>query len=531
MDHGAVGDGVTNDRPAVMSAINSLGGSLGYIYFPPGNYLFTSSVSIPDSAILKGFLSDSSTLLFDFGGNNGNCIKINGSVVSDTIDLDEGYSKDSFWVTTDSAFIFDSLDYAEIIQKNGNWDDVPANWAEYSVGQMVQVAGINGDTIFFTSPLRIGYEVSLRPRIIKIDPMVNAGVECLKIKRLDQANSGANISMNLAANCYVRGIESDVSVSAHVDIFRSTRILVEGNYFHHAFQYDGGSKRGYGVALNIHTGECLITNNVFRYLRHAMMVKTGANGNVFSYNYSREAYRSEPFHEWTGDISMHGHFPFANLFEGNIVQNIIIDHYWGPSGPHNTLFRNWGQYYGIIFTNGNPTTSDNQHIVGNDVTYNAFWTFLGGPYDITGTGHIQHGNNIDGTITPGGTGTLNDTSYYLYEEPVFWSVTDSWPSIGIPNSLASGTIPAKKRWDDGGTMTVCLCRKTWTGTVSTDWNEPHNWEPYGVPDEAAEVLIPGSTPNEPVISSTIPQSIRILNVETGAEVELSPGSSLEVLKK
>jgi hypothetical protein len=281
------------------------------------------------------------------------------------------------------------------------------------------------------------------------------------------------------------------------------------------------------VILNAHTGECLVTNNIFRYLRHAMMAKTGANGNVFSYNYSREVHRSEWPNSYGGDISLHGHFAFANLFEGNIVQNIIIDHYWGPSGPFNTFFRNRAEGYGIIFTAGNPTTSDSQHIVGNDVDYNGL--FLG-PYDITGTGHIEHGNNIDGTITPSGTGTLTDTSYYLEEEPIFWSISDPWPSLGIPNTLGVGSNPARDRWFSGGPYTVCPLRKHWTGAVSSDWSDPHNWEPYGVPDEAVEVKIPQSPANDPQISTGETYHVRSLSVDQNDGIELSNGSVLKVVR-
>ena len=380
------------------------------------------------------------------------------------------------------------------------------------------------------SPLRITYESQLNPRIRKIDPRVNAGVECLKLKRLDQSTSGSNIMISLAANCVVRGVESDKSVAAHVNIFQSTRILVEGNYFHHSFLYDGASQHGYGVTLNNHSGECLITNNIFDYLRHAMMVKTGANGNVFSYNYSNEVHRSETFlPDYGGDISLHGHYAFANLFEGNIVQNIIIDHAWGPSGPYNTFFRNRAETYGIIFTSGDTTESDSQHIVGNDVTYHGLW-FVGGPYTITGTGHIQHGNNIDGTIKPPGTGTLTDTSYYLTGEPVFWDVSNSWPSLGIPNTLGAGTIPAKARWDGGSGLTVCPLRKEWAGSVSSDWSNPHNWDPYGVPDEAVEVTIPQAAPNDPQIPSGMNYSIRSLFIEQNTELQISGGSLLIVVK-
>jgi hypothetical protein len=529
MDFGATGNGTTNDQPAVMAAIAALNGHLGYIYFPPGNYLLNSPITLPDSVVLKGHSSDSTTLTFNFATQPLNGINIYGTYDPLLIQLNAGYVKDNQWVITDSAFLFEPGDYVEIIQNNGPWDNVPAEWAVNSVGQILRVDHINGDTIYLESPLRITYESALNPRMRKIFPRINAGVECIKLKRQDAATSGANIIFSYAAGCFVRGVESDVSVAAHVDVFNSTRILVDGCYFHHAFEYDGGSKRGYGVTLNGHTGECLVTNNIFRYLRHAMMVKTGANGNVFSYNYSREVNRSEWPYNYGGDISLHGHYPFANLFEGNIVQNIIIDHYWGPSGPYNTFFRNRAETYGIILTDGNPTTSNYQHIVGNDVDYNGIW-WIGGPYDITGSNHIQHGNNIDGTIQPPGTSTLADTSYYLAEEPVFWDISDGWPSLGIPNPLLTGSNPARTRWISPGTKTVCPLKKSWNGTVSADWNEPHNWTPYGVPDEAVEVTIPSSSPRDPEISDGSFHFIRSMKVLSGREVVITNGSTLVIEK-
>jgi hypothetical protein len=523
MDYGATGNGTTDDSPAVLSAISALGGEPGYIYFPPGSFLMNSSITLPDSVILKGLSSDSSSLIFDFNGTSQNCITMQGAISSVFIQIDGGYIKGSDWILSDSAFILSSGDYAEMIEENGDWDDNPASWAAQSVGQIMQVDTVKGDTIFLCSPLRITYDPELDPRIRKITPRFHAGVECLKIKRFDQSASGANIMISRAAYCSVRGVESDVSVSAHVDIFTSTRILVEGCYFHHAFEYNGSSKHGYGVILNAHAGECLITNNIFRYLRHAMMVKTGANGNVFSYNYSREVHRSEWPNNYGGDISLHGHFAYANLFEGNIVQNIIVDHYWGPSGPFNTFFRNRAETYGIIFTAGNPTTSDSNHIIGNEVIYNGF---IWGPYDITGNGHIEHGNNIDGTITPTGTGTLADTSYYLEGEPAFWDISDSWPSVGIPNTLGAESIPARVRWYSGSPYTVCPLRKEWSGAVSSNWGEPHNWDPYGVPEQDADVTIPQGAGNQPQIQSGQVHHIRSLILETGKQVQLLNGSML-----
>jgi hypothetical protein len=53
--------------------------------------------------------------------------------------------------------------------------------------------------------------------------------------------------------------------------------------------------------------------------------------------------------------------PYANLFEGNIIQNYMIDHYWGPAGPYNTFFRNRTELYGIVMTNSNGYDSNLQN--------------------------------------------------------------------------------------------------------------------------------------------------------------------------
>ena len=183
-----------------------------------------------------------------------------------------------------------------------------------------------------------------------------------------------------------------------------------------------------------------------------MMVKTGANGNVFGYNYSADPYRSEPIHDFSGDISLHGHYAYANLFEGNITQNIIIDHYWGPSGPFNTIFRNRAELWGIIMTTNELYETSFQNFVGNETTDNSPFY---GQFLLTGTDHFSYGNNILNITIPSGTDSLTDTSYYLFEKPPFWNILDNWPSIGLPNDLNSGTIPAMQRYLSGADFTVC----------------------------------------------------------------------------
>lgn len=49
---GAVGDGSTNDQAAIQAAFNALPTTGGTVYFPPGNYLVTTTITVPDKSVL-----------------------------------------------------------------------------------------------------------------------------------------------------------------------------------------------------------------------------------------------------------------------------------------------------------------------------------------------------------------------------------------------------------------------------------------------------------------------------------------------
>lgn len=456
---GITGDSITDNSSLLNTAITAAAGLRTILYFPPGNYVFNNPVQLNDSIVLRGASSDSTHFLFNFNGSSGYCISGSGSRISIEYAVLSDYHKDSqFIVTTDSGAIQPG-DWVEIVQNNGTWDTQPISWADNSIGQLLEITGRNGDTLFFNKPLRIDFDSTLNIRISKFNPIREVVLECFSYERMDSVSCFCpTINFRYATDCLVRGIEGKRSISAHVLLDASSNITVTGCYFHDAFEYNGSSMHGYGIALYYHTGQCLIENNIMRKLRHSFSFQCGANGNVTAYNYSLEPNRSEFPANYGADISMHGHYPFTNLFEGNIVQNIQLDQTWGPNGPYNTFFRNRAELYGILMSSG-TVNSDNQNFVGNEVTSTAF---LQGNYTIAGTGHFQYGNNIRGTITPAGTGTLNDTSLYLSTTPTYWLPGTNWPSIGSPNALNSGTIAAKQRYSSQ--------RKTVCGNESTTYS-------------------------------------------------------------
>ncbi len=449
---GATGNGTTNDFPAISAAIASLSGNSGIVFFPAGTYLINSTLNLPDSVTLRGAGSDVTTMLFNLNGVTGNCINIQKTQVASYMTIDSGYSRGSNTVVVDSGSAFTAGDYAEIRQQNGSWDTNPVFWADNSVGQIVRIDSVSGDTLYFQHPLRFEYDSALHVEIRPIVPRTNVGLECFKMVREDSTAASVNYGIFywFAADCHIRGVESDHSIGAHVWAEASTSLEISGSYFHHSYIYDGSNTKGYGVVMAVHTGECKIENNIFRHLRHSMMVKQGANGNVFGYNYSIEPTRTEFPADAGADVSLHGHYPFANLFEGNIVQNVGIDQTWGPSGPFNTFFRNRIELYGIVESPGTINT-ELQNFAGNDITGTGPFQ---GNYILTGV-NFEWGNRVKGVMTPAATDTLPDSTYYLGFYPAFWNITPSWPSIGTQYTLSGQTIPARERYLAGTGLTIC----------------------------------------------------------------------------
>ena len=441
---GAQANGIADDKIPIENAIASLKGHFGVVYLPAGTYLLKSGISLPDSVIIRG---DGSEFTFLKINSPESCFTINGSATNKFSSILSGFEINSNSITVKNSSLFKIGNYVEIRQENGSWDTKPASWSNKVVGQISKIIEINGDKLVLEDKLRTSFESNLNPEIQKITPRLHVRIENLYIERTDNSKEATanNFQFCYAVNCLISGVESSKSQASHVKISLSSHIEITGSYFHHAFTYDGVSTKGYGVVLDTHSGLCLVSNNIFRHLRHAMMSKDGANGNVFAYNYSSDVYRNganEFPSDFAGDISLHGHYSYANLYEGNIVQNIVIDEYWGPSGPLNTFFRNRVEDYGIFMS---TTQTNNTNFVGNEVIGSLPYGF----FMIKGSGNFIFGNNRNGSIYPSTTSQLSDSSYYYSSIPTYWDIPDKWPSIGISNSLNEGTIPAKNRFNTG----------------------------------------------------------------------------------
>lgn len=400
------------------------------IYFPAGTYHFSQSIHLGNQVVLQGASPEETTLTFDLGGA-GHAIEIKGQRQSTEMDVIHGIHKEDRYIDLNTIKDLSVGDLIYLFEEDEEL--ITSSWAKNTTGQLLLIESVLDEKkIQVKSPVRRNYTLDKNPRITIISPAHFSGVENLAIERLDQTVSQtSNIYFEYATNCYVRCVKSIRTNFAHVDVRYSTNLEISGGHFFDGFDHGGGGK-AYGVMLQFGTGECLVTNNSFAHLRHSLILQAGANGNVLSYNHS-----VDPF--WTGvllpadsagDLVLHGNYPYANLFEGNSVQQIVIDQSHGINGPENTFFRNRAANYGI-FMNNNPA-SDGQNFIGNEITSQRALTGL---YLLAGDGHYEYGNNHQGRVTPANTGTQLEASLYLESTPSFYQEHSSWPPIGLPNII------------------------------------------------------------------------------------------------
>lgn len=519
LNYGGNNTNSASNNSALLTAISALAGKGGVVYFPMGVYSFTGQISITrDSITFKGAGSDSTQLRFNLSGTANNCINIIGSqITSDSASFSSAGMRDSNWVNVLNASVYQAGQWV-YLQNNDN-AYMHDTWAYGSLGQVMQIKSISGNKITFNSPFRYYYKLSLQPKITKLNPKQAIGFECMKIQRLDPTTNQTSIfNFDKVVQSWVHGVESDSTNFAHIELNRCSNIDITNSYFHHAFNYGGGGK-AYGVALQYSANECKIENNIFQNLRHSILFQSGANGNVCGYNYSFNPFWSQfplPANS-AGDIVFHGNFPFANLCEGNINQNTVIDNAHLINGPYNTLFRNRSELYGVVMNN-NPA-SDTVQFLGLEVTNST-----NGQYLLYGNGHVQVANNINGVITPSGSNTLPEVSLYYSgsQKPICFNPgNNNWPLIGLPNTFNTGSNSAKDRVMQG-VFATCACTATFT-TNNLKSNSHKASENYIFPNPATNTLKIKNLSNVLEVSIYTVESRLILNEQAKniTEIDIS----------
>lgn len=335
---------------AIQEAIDSVE-TPGAVRLPEGTFIIDRPLMMRSGVVLRGSGERATELVFDMppfeepegvrpalGG-----VRFEGRRLPEAHPIAAGADAGSRLLEMASAEAFAPGDMILVFSENDpelmytdpRWD---REWAKQSIAQIVQVERVDGESLVLDTPLRLDYRKELRPRVRLIRPVENAGLENLHLRRADGISDNI-VGLEAALNCWVVNCETEMTGRGHIWINFSRFVTIAGNECHHAVSYGGGGN-GYGIVAGNVAVDCLVENNRLHALRHALMTKRGSNGNVFAYNYSFDRRRDSPEKPLLCDISVHGHYSYQNLFEGNVVEFIELADYWGPTGPLTTLFRN-----------------------------------------------------------------------------------------------------------------------------------------------------------------------------------------------
>jgi len=412
------------------------------IVLKEGVYKITKPIKLGiknSNLILKGMGKEKTTINCDAGyklkRNDIIIIKGNRKTFAESYQITY-YNKEQQTITlTRKLEGLSEEDYIDIRVPNGSWHN-SINHGRWSppdyFGQIVEVdsVDINGKHIKLKDDISYVWEnahkESLIPYLVLLEPIREIGIEDIKlISDTNNNNVGINIRFELAVNCWVRNVESVNPPMSHININSCSSIEIRNCFFLDAQDHGYVPGAGYGVSVFNRSTNCLIEDNVFKHLRHSMMVSLGASRNVFGYNYSLDQYSSPTKN--LADLNVHGHYPFANLFEGNYVDRITADNYWGKNGDYNTFIRNFCKYKYIVLQE-----TSRANLIGNICQM-----------IVDKSEELLISEATDVIYT-------EDISYYRSERPEFYKETLPWPSIGPP-TFSSGvtlpqTIPAKRRY-------------------------------------------------------------------------------------
>jgi Secretion system C-terminal sorting domain/Right handed beta helix region len=343
----------TNMNQAVEDAIiEARYKQLNTIQLCAGTFVFTETLSIPQDIILRGMGSNATQLVFNLASGQADCISVNSYA-------NKSVSTDFMGLQSDKIDYYSNLKVRSVQGFNiGDRifidDKRSENGQNIQIGQFRQILSIDEENqlLLIDNPLDFMFfsrktgELDFTEKGLQVHKVFSGGggIQNLKISRVSpKGTQAANVRVSpLTQNVTIQGVESVKCTGAHINIEQSLNTHVKDCYAHDAYDW-GGNKQAYGVVCELAAANCLIENNAFEVLRHAMVVQYGANNNLFRNNIARNS-RWNQIYTFikSGDIQIHGNLAYNNTFENNFVDKIWMDQSGDhlKNGPNNKVIQN-----------------------------------------------------------------------------------------------------------------------------------------------------------------------------------------------
>ena len=341
-------DGLGDDGN-IQCMINAVAGTSTVLVLPAGrlDILNKGGLRMPSGVVLRGFGPSS---LFHFEGTanftTNSCksmtwINFTGTDGASTA-WTGGYSRGNRVLEVSDASLFAIGDWVRI-HMNDDPNLTPLNSSAGTPGRMeytVKVAAVNStsspERVTIDRPLRLDYTTAGGRTVTKVNPITGSGLENFKIVTEGSTSGSHQVCMKRAVGNWVVNME----VGPYPAIFVFNDRSSARNLMQHNFVHDTTGDQGfntYPFSLQYGASDNHVHNNRFTNISKAIVIQTGAIGNLVTYNYGRDCSGHRRL------VFFHGEYPSETLVEGNVVDtdcNIDMDNHWGPQGERNTFYRN-----------------------------------------------------------------------------------------------------------------------------------------------------------------------------------------------
>jgi hypothetical protein len=493
IDSAVYGNGITNATGAIQDALDNCPDEQ-VVYLPAGTYLTDDTIHLYDYDTLRG-AGPGKTIIKHTGGYSRSMVDMRGSIYYQLASLHKTYdvldaTKDSQVITLASTTGIMPGDILLINQLNDNNIVDPVGvegkctYCGYEggdrvLGQLVEVAAVNGNQVSLNLPLHWTYDTDLDPWAYQVDAYAmvrNAGLEDLTLTQ-DNPEVEFVIEMDGAQYSWVKNVEIKNIQRRAMWVIDSLQNEIRECYVH--IGIDGyGRDRGYGIFVDLHSSNNLVEDNILSTIDGGgVMTGGGASGNVIAYNYFHNILFDDPWWLIASPSINHNPHPKMNLWEGDIGIKAEADIIHGSSS-HNTIFRSQmkGWQSDTITTRNNAIeiAAKNTYmnvvgsVLGTPGKSNRYEVLPGQPYDdwsdnviwVLGVGSgvddpnvaatlLRHGNfdYVTNSVVwdPGISNHELPDSMYLSVIPDWWCQESPWPPIGPDVDGYANDIPAKRR--------------------------------------------------------------------------------------
>lgn len=213
----------------------------------------------------------------------------------------------------------------------------------------------------------------------------------------DYADLRIPVDAASTSNCWLKNVEIDTCGKRCVQLFSDNyRFEMRDSRIAHCInRWD--SDNCYGTLIGAFTTGTLIENSIFEAIADGPMFAWNASGNVVAYNYIHDAHRTNVQRTWFASFggSHHGAHTAFNLWEGNELESLYFDQYWG-SHSHNVAFRN--RVLGNYMVDGiaSPTSLQNVMAIGTE-RHVRYQTYVGNVLGSAGFHDSYERNSVDCT--------------------------------------------------------------------------------------------------------------------------------------